>query len=46
MAHEAVNSHALSKSQLAYQWIKARIGDGTFSPVTAWCSGRSRRSWA
>lgn len=32
MAHEAVNSHALSKSQLAYQWIKARIGDGTFSP--------------
>ncbi|MFD9889475.1 GntR family transcriptional regulator [Amycolatopsis sp. NPDC059027] len=32
MAAEAMNSHAMSKSQIAYQWIKARIHDGTFSP--------------
>ncbi|MFI6025245.1 GntR family transcriptional regulator [Amycolatopsis magusensis] len=38
MAGEAVNtatsgiSAKLSKSQIAYQWIKARISDGTFSP--------------
>ncbi|MEV6912748.1 GntR family transcriptional regulator [Amycolatopsis sp. NPDC051071] len=31
-AGDAVNSTAMSKSQIAYQWIKARIGDGTFSP--------------
>lgn len=32
MAGDAVNSATMSKSQIAYQWIKARIGDGTFSP--------------
>jgi DNA-binding GntR family transcriptional regulator len=32
MARETVNGAALSKSRLAYEWIKARIGDGTFSP--------------
>ncbi|AXB43443.1 GntR family transcriptional regulator [Amycolatopsis albispora] len=35
MAGEAVNSvnsRAMSKSRIAYEWIKARIGDGTFSP--------------
>jgi DNA-binding GntR family transcriptional regulator len=32
MAREAVNGAAMSKSRIAYQWIKARIADGTFSP--------------
>ena len=32
MARETVNGAALSKSRIAYEWIKARIGDGTFSP--------------
>ncbi|WP_328608934.1 GntR family transcriptional regulator [Amycolatopsis sp. NBC_00345] len=28
----AVNGAAMSKSRIAYEWIKARIADGTFSP--------------
>lgn len=32
MAREAVNGAAPSKSRIAYEWIKARIADGTFSP--------------
>ncbi|MGW4522384.1 GntR family transcriptional regulator [Amycolatopsis sp. NPDC004378] len=32
MAREAVNGAAMSKSRIAYEWIKARIADGTFSP--------------
>ena len=32
MAREAVNGAAMSKSRIAYQWVKARIADGTFSP--------------
>jgi DNA-binding GntR family transcriptional regulator len=32
MARETVNGTALSKSRIAYEWIKARIADGTFSP--------------
>ncbi|WP_105034895.1 GntR family transcriptional regulator [Cryobacterium aureum] len=28
----AVTAPSVSKSQLAYQWIKARISDGTFTP--------------
>jgi DNA-binding GntR family transcriptional regulator len=32
MAREAVNGAAMSKSRIAYQWIKTRIADGTFSP--------------
>ncbi|WP_290056209.1 GntR family transcriptional regulator [Amycolatopsis solani] len=32
MARETVNGTAMSKSRIAYEWIKARIADGTFSP--------------
>lgn len=32
MARETVNGAAMSKSRIAYEWIKARIADGTFSP--------------
>ncbi len=32
MAREPVNGTAMSKSRIAYEWIKARIADGTFSP--------------
>ncbi|ONF61865.1 GntR family transcriptional regulator [Amycolatopsis keratiniphila] len=31
-AGDAINSTPMSKSQIAYHWIKARIDDGTFSP--------------
>ncbi|MEV4053130.1 hypothetical protein AB0J55_18245 [Amycolatopsis sp. NPDC049688] len=32
MARETVTGTALSKPRIAYQWIRSRIADGTFSP--------------
>ncbi|MET8995883.1 GntR family transcriptional regulator [Amycolatopsis sp. Hca4] len=32
MAREPVNGTTMSKSRIAYEWIRARIADGTFSP--------------